>query len=350
MPNRILYESICCSDTLAQLTPEAERFFYRLLVQCDDFGRFDARPSVLRSRCFQLQVDEVSLEQVEAWLDCLSEVGLIQRYRSGERAYLQVTTWQAHQRTRAARSKFPDPPAVDSNGARMSASADNRGHSRPYPDAYSYARNEERGTNTRDEAGGIGGTGGKGADAPVVADAPTPAKVPKQRGKPLAPLVDAFRELGLEDPVFIRGEGKAAQQLLEQWAPEEIALCWQDHASGEYGDDFARRDLSFDYLATRHRVGNWSAWKRGEQMQVGRSPPSRNGGPRVMTAADAARYTQGPFYGLTPGQVERLRNAWQDERDGLPKNQRIKPFEEWAAERKETASARERAGAGAAGS
>lgn len=43
MPNRMIKESICTSETLAQLTPEEERLFYRLLVNADDFGRFDGR-------------------------------------------------------------------------------------------------------------------------------------------------------------------------------------------------------------------------------------------------------------------------------------------------------------------
>lgn len=49
MPNRIIKESICTSDTLASLSAEAERLFYRLMVQCDDFGLMLANPNVIRS-------------------------------------------------------------------------------------------------------------------------------------------------------------------------------------------------------------------------------------------------------------------------------------------------------------
>ena len=39
MPNRILKDSICTSPNIDTLSREAEVFFYRLLVQCDDHGR-----------------------------------------------------------------------------------------------------------------------------------------------------------------------------------------------------------------------------------------------------------------------------------------------------------------------
>ena len=35
MPNRILKDSICTSETIEGLTDAEEVFFYRLLVQCD---------------------------------------------------------------------------------------------------------------------------------------------------------------------------------------------------------------------------------------------------------------------------------------------------------------------------
>ncbi len=120
MPNRILHERICVSETIAQLTADEERFFYRLIVQCDDYGRFDGRPSVIRARCFALQIDEVDDEDVARWLAVLVNVGLIATYVVDGRTFLQVTTWERYQQTRAKRSKFPDPAsalqAPDSNG------------------------------------------------------------------------------------------------------------------------------------------------------------------------------------------------------------------------------------------
>lgn len=121
MPNRILKESICASENVDALSTEAEVFFYRLLVQCDDYGRFDARHAVLRSRCFPLRVDRVTEKVISKWLNELVGAGLVWIYTDNERPYLQVTKWEAHQQIRAKRSKFPEPQADASNGNQLPA-------------------------------------------------------------------------------------------------------------------------------------------------------------------------------------------------------------------------------------
>ena len=110
MPNRILKESICTSETIDSLTAEEERFFYRLLVQCDDYGRMDGRPQVIRAKCFPLKVDEITNQQVTSWLQSLVRVDLIRMYEVDGRPYLQVTTWERHQQVRAKKSRYPQPP------------------------------------------------------------------------------------------------------------------------------------------------------------------------------------------------------------------------------------------------
>ena len=48
MPNRIIKESVCRSDSIDSLSWFEEVLFYRLIVVCDDYGRFDGRPGVSR--------------------------------------------------------------------------------------------------------------------------------------------------------------------------------------------------------------------------------------------------------------------------------------------------------------
>jgi hypothetical protein len=88
----------------------------------------------------------------------------------------------------------------------------------------------------------------------------TNGTVPKKRERDLGPLVDAFKAAGLSPPKFSGAEARAANELMAHWSPDRLATCWQDHVSGEYGDDFSRRDLSFGYLNSRNRVGNWATW------------------------------------------------------------------------------------------
>lgn len=113
MPNRIIHERICTSETMAELSAEEERFFCRLIVQCDDYGRFDGRPSVVRARCFPIQLERISESDVSRWMQSLVDSGLIKPYEVDGRRYIHVVTWERHQQTRAKASKYPDPQACE---------------------------------------------------------------------------------------------------------------------------------------------------------------------------------------------------------------------------------------------
>ena len=109
MPNRMLKETICTSCEIDSLTLEAERFFYRLIVQVDDFGRTDARLPILRAKCFPLKVDVIKDTDIKKWLDELVDIGLVQLYSVDGKPYLYFTNWDKHQQKRAKHSKYPAP-------------------------------------------------------------------------------------------------------------------------------------------------------------------------------------------------------------------------------------------------
>lgn len=111
MPNRIIKESICTSDSVDELTWFEEVFFYRLIVNCDDYGRLDARPAILKARLFPLK--SITERQIVEALNKLSSVGMVMVYKYGQRPYLQMATWNAHQQIRAAKSKYPAPPSLN---------------------------------------------------------------------------------------------------------------------------------------------------------------------------------------------------------------------------------------------
>jgi DnaD/phage-associated family protein len=113
MPNRILKETICTSENMDVLSAEAERFFYRLMVQCDDFGRMDARLPVLRARCYPLKLDTVNDAHIREWLNELIAADLIRLYTVSGRPYLYFVTWEKHQQIRAKKSKFPAPQSSE---------------------------------------------------------------------------------------------------------------------------------------------------------------------------------------------------------------------------------------------
>jgi hypothetical protein len=105
MPNRIIKESICTSDTIDKLSWFEEVFFYRLIVNCDDYGRFDARVSILKARLFPLK--SVTEKEIVNALRKLVEVGIALVYEVAGRPYVQLVTWANHQTIRNKRSKYP---------------------------------------------------------------------------------------------------------------------------------------------------------------------------------------------------------------------------------------------------
>ena len=109
MPNRIIKETITTSCEIDQLSADEERFFYRLIVACDDYGRMDARPAVLRAKCFPLKVDAITNNDIERWLKKLIKIGLITLYDAEGKPFLFMIKWEKHQQRRAKHSKYPAP-------------------------------------------------------------------------------------------------------------------------------------------------------------------------------------------------------------------------------------------------
>ncbi len=109
MPNRILKESICRSEDIDSLTWFEEVLFYRLIVICDDFGRFDGRIKIIKGSCFPLK--SVTEKDIERALNKLSAVGLVKLYQVEEKPYLQLVTWSSHQTIRNQKSKYLECPS-----------------------------------------------------------------------------------------------------------------------------------------------------------------------------------------------------------------------------------------------
>ena len=107
MPNRIIKESICTSENIDRLSAFHETVFYRLIVNCDDFGRLDARPKILASRLFPLK--DIRAGQIEDALRALTSAELVDIYEVDGKPFLQMKTWDRHQTIRAKKSKYPAP-------------------------------------------------------------------------------------------------------------------------------------------------------------------------------------------------------------------------------------------------
>ena len=107
MPTRYLKAGIRDSDLIDSLAPLSESFYYRLLVTVDDFGRFDARPAMIKAQCFPIK-ESVSAKTCSEMLMDLVGAGLILIYEVDGKSVLQMCKWDNVPRAKV--SKYPENP------------------------------------------------------------------------------------------------------------------------------------------------------------------------------------------------------------------------------------------------
>lgn len=104
MPNRIIRESWLESEAINSLSIHGERFFLRLCLKADDFGRYHANEQLLKSNLFPLKED-VRNTDIARWLAECEAAGLVRTFLHASKRYLEIPKFD--QRTRALTSKFP---------------------------------------------------------------------------------------------------------------------------------------------------------------------------------------------------------------------------------------------------
>jgi hypothetical protein len=122
MPDRVVRQDILTSDPVNMLSWAAEVFYRRLMSLADDYGRYEARPSLLRASLYPLKLDRVSEPDVVKWMGECSEAGLVRVYTVNAKEYVEIQKFG--QRLRAMKSRYP-PPTVNGGQPAM-ATADNR--------------------------------------------------------------------------------------------------------------------------------------------------------------------------------------------------------------------------------
>ena len=108
MPNRVLRDWTN-SDKINSVSVHAERFFTRLIMQADDFGRFHASPRLLSSYLFPLKDDMRDADITRCLTEC-EAAGLIVIYEASGKKYLQIVDF--NQQLRQKNSKYPEPEEV----------------------------------------------------------------------------------------------------------------------------------------------------------------------------------------------------------------------------------------------
>lgn len=107
MPIRLIRDGILTSERVASLSWEAEVFYRRLLSLVDDYGLADARPSVLRSALYPLQLEKMSECNIQRCLAACEKAGLILLFTRNGKSFLMVRNFGQSLRS-APKCPLPD--------------------------------------------------------------------------------------------------------------------------------------------------------------------------------------------------------------------------------------------------
>lgn len=115
MPNRILRDWTD-SFSVDELDVHTERFFVRLIMKVDDFGRFSADYRLLKSNLFPLKSD-IRDSDISRWLTACEKAGLITVYNVASKSYLQIENFK--QTLRQKTTKYPSPDECVADAKQM---------------------------------------------------------------------------------------------------------------------------------------------------------------------------------------------------------------------------------------
>ena len=108
-------------ETLGRCSREARLLDVWLTTQADDAGRQRGAVALVRSRCFPYDAD-VSLEDVDRWLDELVAIGRIRRYTAAGEAFVDRPGWHNEQKVdHPSPSRLPSWDDRDTDAARESS-------------------------------------------------------------------------------------------------------------------------------------------------------------------------------------------------------------------------------------
>ena len=107
------------SFIIDQLDVNAERFFVRLIMKVDDYGRFSADERLLKSNLFPLKTN-IRETDISRWITECETTGLITVYTVASKKYLEIQNF--NQRLRIKSTKYPSAVKCKQDVDTMSAS------------------------------------------------------------------------------------------------------------------------------------------------------------------------------------------------------------------------------------
>ena len=107
---RMLDKVIILSKKLNKISEGAENLYYRTLVCVDDYGRYHADPEIIKGQIYPRR--KISISIIKKRLDELWKAGLIKLYEDDGETYLEITSFEKHQKFRAdiqKKAECPEP-------------------------------------------------------------------------------------------------------------------------------------------------------------------------------------------------------------------------------------------------
>ena len=92
MPHRVIWDYIHTSESVDKMTDFQFRLWINLITYVDDYGRGDARLSVIKGTCFPLR-DRLTLKDIEIALNALAGIGCVSLYEVDGKPYLYLPKW-----------------------------------------------------------------------------------------------------------------------------------------------------------------------------------------------------------------------------------------------------------------
>jgi hypothetical protein len=108
MPDRTLREGLRNSEIVGGLSDQGFRFYILLVTFHEDYGRFDARPALLKPNLFPFRLDKTRESDISRWLTECETAGLIALYAVDSKPFGVVFKTV---KPRAKRPRAPEPPA-----------------------------------------------------------------------------------------------------------------------------------------------------------------------------------------------------------------------------------------------
>ena len=122
-------KSISTSKKLSKVSDFDALLFTWLIPHCDDYGRMEAEPNLVKGTVVPLRKD--GEKDVEKGLKNLGKSGLILLYEIDTDKYLEIVHWEEHQTFRSDRPrimKFPPPPMAKQLGMTLDIPMDGGRH------------------------------------------------------------------------------------------------------------------------------------------------------------------------------------------------------------------------------